>query len=173
MDEPERPSTAVREDCTVTTCGSRRMSTFLDPRHTAGAICALSAQGMTPEYRLRSVADLCRCAVADGSENVPIAEDPEPGLAASNLAPNSFEANREASDLHFELFLVEQNPRGLLPTGRSCGCGAKGTYRGQRRNSQRRREPRRHWRRLARAGAAGTQSNPAAPVRAPGGRHAD
>ena len=68
------------------------MSTFqtvLDPCH-AGAICALYAQGLTPNHSLRSIADLCRCAVGDGSENVPIAEDPELGPAASMFRAEFF-----------------------------------------------------------------------------------
>jgi len=175
LDEPERPSIAVREDCTVTTSGSRRMSTFhnvLDPCH-AGPFGALYAQPMSRNYSSRSVAELRRCGVGDGSDNVPIAEDPEPGPAASMFQPSSFQANRGGADPNLKLFLVEQNARGMLLTGRWCGRGAKGSYRGQRRNSRPRRVLRRHWRRRDRLGAAGTQPDPATPVRAVGGRHAN
>src|SRR5271167_5003296 len=138
LDEPEKPSIAVREDCTVTTSGSRRMSTFhnvLDPCH-AGPFGALYAQPMSQNYSSRSVAELRRCGVGDGSENVPIAEDPEPGPAASMFKPSAFRANRGAVDPNLESLLVEQNARGMLRIAHWCGRGAKGSYRGQRRNSR-------------------------------------
>jgi len=171
LDEPERPSIAVREDCTRDNerkWTDEHIYNVLGPCHTE-PFGALYAQPMSRNCS----AEIRRCDAGDGSENVPIAEDPDPGPAATMFKPSSSQADGGVVDPNLESLWVEQNAKGTLRTDRWCGRGSKGSYRGQRRNSQPRRVLRRHWRRRDEAGAAGTHPDPATPVRAVGGRHAN